>query len=130
MVQGGRVADASPVIGVAQWWHGWSDTSYDVLAGALVAGHLIECSTYSTGSNFSGFDKYPIESLLDLGLPIAEVDCHGQCIITKPDGSNGIVTTETITAQLLYELQGNLYLNSDVVANLEDVEIQQEAENR
>jgi hypothetical protein len=53
----GRVADASPVIGAACYWYGWKDTNYDALAGALVAGHLIECSAYVTGSNFAGFDE-------------------------------------------------------------------------
>jgi hypothetical protein len=62
----GRVADASPVIGLATWWHGWPESAYDELAGALVAGHLIECSTYVTGANFAEFYKYEIQDLLNL----------------------------------------------------------------
>ncbi|MCJ1376996.1 hypothetical protein MMC17_000086 [Xylographa soralifera] len=126
----GRVSDASPVIGAAQWWYGWPDTAYDELAGALVAGHLIECSTYSTGANFAGFDKYPIEDLLDLGLPIAEIDARGHCIVTKAATLPGIVTRDVIICQLLYELQGNIYLNSDVKADISNISVEQESENR
>ena len=118
------------MIGAAQWWHGWSDTDYDGLAGALIAGHLIECSTYSTGANFSGFYKYPISELLNLGLPIAEIAASGDCVITKPDNANGIVTEDTIKCQLLYELQGDIYLNSCVKADISNVVIQEQNKNR
>lgn len=73
----GRVADASPVIAAAWFWHDWSDTDYDELAGALIAGHLIECSAYVTGANFAGFDAYPLEDLTAPGFPIAEIDGDG-----------------------------------------------------
>jgi hypothetical protein len=126
----GRVADASPVIAAAQWWHGWSNEAYDELAGAFLAGHLIECSTYSTGANFSGFFKYKTEELLNLAPPIAEIHDNGDTVITKPDALHGHVTEDTITCQLLYELQGNIYLNSDVKADLTNVSVKQEAENR
>ncbi|KAI1175270.1 hypothetical protein F4777DRAFT_550798 [Nemania sp. FL0916] len=126
----GRVADASPVMGAAQWWYGWKDDEFDKLAGALVAGHLIECSTYGTGGNFAGFDQYPIEQLLHLGCPIAEVAENGEAIITKHEALNGIVTEEVVKCQLLYELQGNIYLNSDVKADLKNVEIRQIGRNR
>ncbi|TVY52574.1 hypothetical protein LCER1_G007154 [Lachnellula cervina] len=126
----GRVSDASPVIAAAQWWHGWSDTAYDELAGALIAGHLIECSTYSTGANFAGFYKYETSALLDLGLPIVEIESSGECTVTKADKFNGIVNTDTIACQLLYELQGDIYLNSCVKADISNVSISQEAENR
>lgn len=120
----GRVADASPVIGAAAWWHGWNETDYDALAGTLVAGHLIECSTYATGANFSGAYKYPVGSFIDMGLPIAEVAHHGEAIITKHEDLGGFVTPDTIKCQLLYELQGDIYLNSDVKADIRNVDIQ------
>ncbi|BDD55240.1 hypothetical protein MAP00_000783 [Monascus purpureus] len=110
----GRVSDASPVIGAAAWWHSWSETDYDKLAGTLIAGHLVECSTYVTGANFAGFYKYDIRDLLNLGLPIAEVFANGETVITKHETLPGIVTADTVKCQLLYELQGNMYLNSDV----------------
>ncbi|KAH9905746.1 hypothetical protein F4778DRAFT_677890 [Xylariomycetidae sp. FL2044] len=126
----GRVADASPVMGAAAWWHGWKDDDFDRLAGALVAGHLIECSTYGTGANFAGFDQYPIPSLLRLGCPIAEIAADGEAIITKHEKLNGYVTEEVLKCQLLYELQGNIYLNSDVKADLTHVSLSQVGENR
>ncbi|KAI1331490.1 DUF1446-domain-containing protein [Xylariaceae sp. FL0255] len=126
----GRVADASPVMGAAQWWHGWKDNEFDKLAGALLAGHLIECSTYGTGSNFAGFDEFKIEQLLHIGCPIAEIDEKGEAIITKHEALNGIVTEEVVKCQLLYELQGNIYLNSDVKADIGNVAVQQVGLNR
>jgi hypothetical protein len=126
----GRVADASPVMAAAQWWHGWKDNDFDQLAGALVAGHLVECSTYGTGSNFAGFDQYTIEQLLHLGCPIAEVADNGEAVITKHDALNGFVTEEVVKCQLLYELQGNVYLNSDVKADMTNVAVRQVGANR
>ncbi|KAJ5710606.1 hypothetical protein N7488_004762 [Penicillium malachiteum] len=126
----GRVSDASPVIAAAQWWHGWEDTAYDELAGSLLAGHLIECSTYVTGANFAGFDKYEIPDLLDLGLPIVEIERDGTCVVTKHEKSRGFVTTDTVKCQLVYELQGNLYLNSDVKADLTKIHVEEIATNR
>ncbi|KAI1744824.1 DUF1446-domain-containing protein [Xylaria scruposa] len=126
----GRVADASPVMGAAQWWHGWKDDDFDKLAGGLVAGHLIECSTYGTGSNFAGFDRYSVQQLLHLGCPIAEISENGEAVITKHEALNGIVTEEVVKCQLLYELQGNIYLNSDVKADITDVTVRQVGPNR
>ncbi|KAJ4407798.1 hypothetical protein N0V91_003768 [Didymella pomorum] len=126
----GRVADASPVIGAAWYWHGWEDTDYDELAGALIAGHLIECSGYVTGSNFAGFYEYPLEDLFDITFGIAEVERDGTCVITKHDAKKGFVTEDTVKCQFLYELQGNIYLNSDVKAILDNVQVKAEGRNR
>ncbi|KAF2628900.1 DUF1446-domain-containing protein [Macroventuria anomochaeta] len=126
----GRVADASPVIGAAWYWYGWADTGYDELAGALIAGHLIECSGYVTGSNFAGFYEYPLEDLFDITFGIAEVEKDGMCVITKHDAKKGFVTEDTVKCQFLYELQGNIYLNSDVKAILDNVEVKAEGKNR
>ncbi|PSN60388.1 DUF1446-domain-containing protein, partial [Corynespora cassiicola Philippines] len=124
----GRVADASLVIGAAIWWHNWTPNQHQELASALVTGHLIECSTYITGGNFSGFKSLP-ESF-DPGFPVAEVDQSGGAIITKLDGSGGCVTEDTVTAQLLYEIQGPLYYNSDVTAKLHDITLRTVGQNR
>lgn len=127
----GRVADASPVIGAAWWWHRWSDTSYDQLAGTLIAGHAIECSGYATGSNFSGFTEYEnLDMFVDLSFGIAEVAADGSSVITKHEGTNGLVNVDNITCQFLYELQGAIYLNSDVTANATDLKIEQVGKNR
>ncbi|KIV99008.1 hypothetical protein, variant [Verruconis gallopava] len=126
----GRVADASPVIGAAAWWHQWDEDDYDALAHALVCGHLIECSTYITGANFAGSYKYRVEELMNLGLPIIEIDVNGEGVVTKHDALNGIVTTDTVKCQFLYELQGNTYLNSDVKADITNFKVVAEGKNR
>lgn len=126
----GRVADASPIMGLAAWWHDWRDSDYDQLAGALVAGHLIECSGYSTGGNFSGFQQYRYDDLTDIGFPVAEVAYDGSAVLTKQESLPGLVNVEVIACQFLYELQGNIYLNSDVKAHLDDVTLRQVGRNR
>ncbi|KAE8329655.1 hypothetical protein BDV39DRAFT_213750 [Aspergillus sergii] len=126
----GRVADASPVIAAAWFWYNWSETDYDRLAGALIAGHLIECSAYVTGANFAGFDKYPLEDLVVPGFPISEIEKDGTCIITKHPGTQGVVNTDTVKCQFLYELQGNVYLNSDVSAHIGDVVVEDAGKDR
>ncbi|MCJ1304091.1 hypothetical protein MMC08_006903 [Hypocenomyce scalaris] len=126
----GRVSDASPVIGAAWYWHSWSDTDYDSLGGALVAGHLIECSAYVTGGNFSGFTEYDLERFIEPGFPTAEIDADGSCVITKHENTGGLVNEDTLKCQLLYELQGNIYLHSDVKAYLDRVEIKSVGKDR
>ncbi|GFN15020.1 acyclic terpene utilization AtuA family protein [Aspergillus tubingensis] len=126
----GRVADASPVIAAAWYWHNWSETDYDELAGSLIAGHLIECSAYVTGANFAGFDKYPLDDLVAPGFPIAEIAADGTCVITKHPNTQGIVNSETVSSQFLYELQGSTYLNSDVSAYIGDVAVKDVGKDR
>jgi hypothetical protein len=120
----GRVADASPVIGAAWYWHSWRDRNWDALAGALVAGHLIECSAYVTGSNFAGFDEYDLDTFIDLPFGIAEVATDGTCVITKHENTKGIVNEDVVRCQFLYELQGGTYLNSDVTADTKNIKIE------
>jgi hypothetical protein len=113
----GRVADASLVVGPAAWWWGWTPDDYHALAGAVAAGHVIECGPQATGGNFSGFQT--IAELTQPGFPIAEIDCDGSSVITKNAGTGGAVTPHTVTAQLLYEIGEPAYLNPDVVAHLD-----------
>ncbi|KPM46511.1 hypothetical protein AK830_g170 [Neonectria ditissima] len=126
----GRVADASPVVGAAAWWHGWDDSDFDQLAGSLVAGHLIECSGYGTGGNFCEFFQFPRHHLVDIGFPIAEISSDGSSVITKHPNTRGFVTTDILKAQLLYEIQGTVYLNSDCKADLSEVQISQQGQDR
>ncbi|KAK6996976.1 hypothetical protein R3P38DRAFT_3221513 [Favolaschia claudopus] len=127
----GRVSDASLIIGAAAWWHTWDRRHLPQLANALVAGHLIECSTYITGGNFTGFKQLEEGGRwLDLGFPIAEIGASGEVVITKEKGHGGMVTVETCTSQLLYEIQGPWYFNSDVTAILNDVRFTQIGTNR
>ncbi|OAG37834.1 hypothetical protein AYO21_07940 [Fonsecaea monophora] len=126
----GRVADASPVIAAAWWWHGWRATDYDQLAGALLAGHLIECSGYVTGGNFSGFDAFDLDLLVDIPFGIAEIAKDGSCVTTMHDTGKGVINVDVVRCQLLYELQGAIYLNSDVSADLTNVKLEQDGKNR
>jgi hypothetical protein len=129
----GRVTDASVVMGPAIHAHGWGRDDLDALAGALVAGHVIECGTQATGGNFSGFRS--LDTSAPLGFPIAEVAADGSSVVTKHaavDGraTGGAVTVDTVTAQLVYEIQGPAYLNPDVVAHLDTVELTQDGPDR
>ncbi|EMC91742.1 hypothetical protein BAUCODRAFT_302991 [Baudoinia panamericana UAMH 10762] len=121
----GRVSDASPVIGAACWWHGWQRDQLHELANAFVAGHLIECSNYVCGGNFTGFKSLEFKGWHDIGYPIAEIASSGQVVITKNKGSGGEVSTQTCSSQLLYEIQGPWYFNSDVTAILTDLWFEQ-----
>ncbi|EUC42113.1 hypothetical protein COCMIDRAFT_104414 [Bipolaris oryzae ATCC 44560] len=124
----GRCCDASPVMGAAAWWHGWKETDYNQLAGSLLAGHVIECGCYATGGNFSGFMSIPQN--WDQGFPVAEISASGDFDITLHEGARGLVSRDTITAQLVYEIQGPFYLNPDVVADITDVQISPNGKNR
>jgi len=122
----GRVTDASVVVGPAIAHHGWKRDSYDELAGAVVAGHVIECGTQASGGNFSGFlTMSPQARARPLGFPVAEIAVDGSSIITKQDETGGTVTVDTVTAQLLYEIQGPLYLGPDVTTDLTSIRLQE-----
>ncbi|KAH6663997.1 hypothetical protein F5X68DRAFT_251252 [Plectosphaerella plurivora] len=125
----GRVADASPTIGCSAYHFGWEREAYQELAAAFVAGHFIECSTYVTGGNFSGFKSLPGDTS-NLGFPIVEMSSNGHFYITKQREHGGMVTVDTCKAQLLYEIQGPLYYNSDVVARLDEIRIEQAGKDR
>ena len=125
----GRVTDASLVVGPAIWHHGWSPEQHDELAGAVVAGHVIECGTQATGGNFSGFLDLPRDGV-PLGFPIAEVEADGSCVITKHAGTGGMVTLDTVTAQLMYEVQSEHYLGPDVTVDLTSIELAQVGQDR
>ena len=125
----GRVTDASLVVGPAIAHHDWATTSYDELAGAVVAGHVIECGAQATGGNFSGFLSLP-RSTQPLGFPVAEVAADGSSVVTKHDRTGGAVTVDTVTAQLVYEIQSERYLGPDVTTRLDTVELRQEAPDR
>ncbi|MDN3355907.1 acyclic terpene utilization AtuA family protein [Actinomadura sp. DC4] len=118
----GRVADASLITGAAAWWWRWTPADLDALAGAVVAGHVIECGAQATGGNFSGFER--IADLTHPGFPLAEVGRDGTSVITKHEGTGGAVTVDTVTAQLLYEIGAPGYLNPDVVPHLDTVHLE------
>jgi hypothetical protein len=115
----GRVTDAALTMGPAAWHHGWARDDFDALAGALVAGHVIECGTQATGGNYAFFTEVP--DLVAPGFPIAEVAADGGAVITKHAAHGGLVSVGTVTAQLLYEVAGPRYASPDVVARLDTV---------
>lgn len=118
----GRVTDASVVVGPAIAHHGWTPTSYDELAGAVVAGHIIECGTQATGGNFSGFLDLARDAT-PMGFPLAEVAADGTFVVTKHAGTGGVVSLDTITAQLVYEVQSTQYLGPDVTTDLASIHL-------
>ncbi|HEX6498837.1 MAG TPA: acyclic terpene utilization AtuA family protein [Micromonosporaceae bacterium] len=124
----GRVTDASLVVGAAIARFGWGREEYDALAGATVAGHVLECGAQATGGNFAFFREIP--DLRRPGFPVAEIAPDGSSVITKPDGTGGAVTVETVTAQLLYEVGAPAYLGPDVVTHLDTVTLVDDGPNR
>jgi hypothetical protein len=124
-----RVTDAALVVGPAAWWWRWVPTDWDRLAGAVAAGHVIECGAQATGGNFSFFSDLPDRSK-PLGFPIAEIAADGSAVITKHPGTGGAVTVETVTAQLLYEIGPAAYANPDVVTRFDTIELEQLAPDR
>jgi hypothetical protein len=125
----GRVTDASLVVGPAAAHFGWHPTQYDALAGAVVAGHIIECGTQATGGNFSGFRSFRPDAT-PLGFPVAEIGPDGSSVITKHPGTGGVVTVDTVTAQLVYEVQSQTYLGPDVSACLDSIELTEDGPDR
>jgi hypothetical protein len=123
-----RVTDASVVVGPAAWHFGWDRSDWDRLASSVVAGHILECGAQATGGNYSFFQEVP--GLEHPGFPIAEMHDDGSFVVTKHEGTGGLVSTGTVTAQLLYEIGDERYLNPDVVARFDTIELEQEGPDR
>ena len=126
----GRVTDASLVVGPGIAHFGWGREDLDALAGAVVAGHVLECGAQATGGNLSSFDEHPLDRLLHPGFPLAELAADGSCVITKHPGTGGVVDRDTVTAQLLYEIGGPRYANPDVVARFDTIELADDGPDR
>jgi hypothetical protein len=124
----GRVTDASLVVGPAAWRFSWARDDWDRLAGAVVAGHVIECGAQATGGNYAFFEEVP--GLRHPGFPIAEVHQDGSAVITKHPGTGGRVSVGTVTAQLLYEIEGARYANPDVVARFDTIRLEPDGLDR
>ena len=124
----GRVTDAAVVIGPGMWAFDWAAEDYDQLAGALVAGHIIECGAQCTGGNYAFFERVPGPERV--GFPIAELSPDGSSVITKHPGTGGLVSVGTVTAQLLYEVGGPRYHNPDVTARLDSIRLSREGPDR
>ncbi|MDX3328509.1 DUF1446 domain-containing protein [Streptomyces sp. ME02-6979-3A] len=123
----GRVTDAALVTGPAAAHFGWAPDAHDALAGAVVAGHVLECGTQATGGNYAFFGDHDVRRP---GFPLAEIHEDGSSVITKHDGTGGVVDTGTVTAQLLYETGGARYAGPDVTARLDTVRLTQDGPDR
>ena len=124
----GRVTDAALVVGPALHAFGWQDDDLDAIAGAVVAGHVIECGAQCCGGNYAFFEEIPHRERI--GFPIAEMQADGSSVITKHADSGGAVTVGTVTAQLLYEIGGPRYLSPDAVARFDTIALTQEGPDR
>ncbi|MCL6291727.1 acyclic terpene utilization AtuA family protein [Streptomyces sp. 43Y-GA-1] len=126
----GRVTDAALVTGPAAAHFGWGPDDLDALAGAVVAGHVLECGTQATGGNHAFFGAYDPALLRRPGFPLAEIHADGSSVITKHDGTGGVVDLSTVTAQLLYETGGARYAGPDVTARLDTVRLTADGPDR
>jgi hypothetical protein len=124
----GRVTDAALVVGPGMWRFGWTGDDLDALAGAVVTGHVLECGCQATGGNYSFYHEVP--DLARAGFPLAELAADGSAVITKHPGTGGLVSTGTVTAQLLYEIGSPRYLNPDVVARFDSIRLDQAGPDR
>lgn len=127
----GRVADPSLSVGPAMAHHGWRADDWDRLARATMAGHLLECGAQVCGGYYAdpGFKDVP--DLAHVGYPIAEIDADGDCVISKADGTGGLLDEHTVKEQLLYELHDPAaYLTPDVVADISHARVEAVAPGR
>jgi hypothetical protein len=123
----GRVTDASLVVGPVAHHFGWRRDDWDALAGAVVAGHVLECGAQATGGNFAFFTELGMGKL---GFPIAEMNADGSCVITKHEGTGGAVTVDTVLAQLVYEITGARYAGPDVTTRFDTIMLEPAGANR
>jgi Acyclic terpene utilisation family protein AtuA len=124
----GRVTDASVIVGPAAARFGWRSDDYDAIAGAIAAGHVIECGVQATGGNFAFFAE--VSDLSHAGFPIAEIEADGSSVITKHPGTGGLVSVDTVTAQLLYEIGGARYANPDATLRIDSLTLSDDGPDR
>lgn len=106
----------------------WARDNYDALAGALAAGHIIECGCQATGGNYAFFKE--VKSFDNVGYPITEIYEDGSFYITKHQNTGGLVSKGTVTAQLLYEISSPAYVNPDVIAHFDTLKIEEIEEDK
>ena len=125
----GRVADPSLTVAACVHHFGWAPGDWDHWAAATVAGHLIECGVQVTGGIST--DWLQLEDPISIGFPIVEIHEDGQFIVTKPDGTGGTVTVQTVTEQLLYEIgDPGKYLSPDLTVSFLNLQLEQAGPNR
>jgi hypothetical protein len=118
----GRVSDPALFLAPLVFEFGWDLSNFDLLGKGTLVGHLLECGGQATGGYYAEPGKKDVERLWDLGFPIAEVSENGDFIITKVEGSGGIVSKDTCTEQMIYEIHDpHKYLTPDCVADFSNV---------
>lgn len=127
----GRVADPALALAPLRYHHGWAQDDWDRIAAGTLAGHLIECGAQVTGGYFADPGVKDVSGMASLGYPIVEVERDGSLIVTKPPGTGGLVTEQTVKEQLLYEIHDpSAYVTPDVVLDLTRVEVRQVSRDR
>ena len=125
----GRVADPSLTVAPCVAQFGWDWNDHDRIAGATIAGHLIECGAQVTGGISTDWLEIPAPA--NIGFPIVEVSSDGTCVVTKPKGTGGVVNERTVKEQLLYEIgDPDNYLSPDVTVSFLSLEVREEKKNR
>lgn len=125
----GRVADPSLTVACCVAHFGWKQSDYEHIAGATVAGHLIECGTQATGGISTHWLEIP--DPVHIGFPVAEISENGSCVITKPLQTGGLVNEEIIKEQLLYEIgDPDKYISPDACVSFLSLRVQQEKKDR
>ena len=120
----GRVADPALALGPAWAHYGWADDNWDALAGATMAGHLLECGAQVTGGYYADPGYKDVPDLAHVGFPIARIEADGRCTLSKPAGTGGCIDEHTVKEQLLYEIDNPAaYITPDVVADLTSAQV-------
>jgi hypothetical protein len=130
IVVAGRSTDPALVVGPLMYEFGWAEDDYDRLAAGTIAGHLIECGPHATGGNFEG-GWWDVEGMASIGYPIVEVEDSGEFVLTKPEGTGGLVNFHTTAEQLLYEMgDPQHYLGPDVTADISGIQLTEVGKDR
>ena len=125
----GRASDPSLVVAPLIYEFGWSMDDYDKLAAGTIMGHTIECGPQCTGGNYTNWREVP--DMARIGYPIVEASADGSFVVTKHEGTGGLINVETVTSQLLYELgDPTSYLGPDCIADFTTIKIEQDGPNR
>jgi hypothetical protein len=129
IILAGRVTDTALALAPSIYEHGWAADDWDRLAAGTIAGHIIECGAQCTGGNFSRWWEVP--DLWNVGFPVVEMSEDGTFVVTKHPGTGGMVTVDTVSEQLLYEMgDPTEYITPDVVADFTSIQLEQEGEDR